>query len=133
MNYFSRSSKNKLMSCHDDLQKVAMLAIMISEVDFGISCGYRSPERQSELYAQGRTEPGKIVTYRDGYNKKSKHNHILALAFDVYAWIDGRANWNPEYYLKIAEAIKLSADTFDIKIKWGGDWQSFKDYPHFEI
>lgn len=130
---FSNTSLKKLSECHKDLQRVAQLAIKISEVDFGISCGYRSPEKQAELYAQGRTKPGKIVTYVNGTTSKSKHNYKPARAFDVYAWVNGKVTWEVDYYHKIAEAVKLAADTFNIQVQWGGDWGNFKDYPHFQL
>ncbi|MCL6630685.1 MAG: M15 family metallopeptidase, partial [Armatimonadetes bacterium] len=52
--------------------------------------GYRSQEEQDQLYAQGRTMPGKIVTNaRGGY---SWHN--FGLAAD-YAFVkDGHLTWN---------------------------------------
>lgn len=130
---FSDRSSRKLSTCHKDLQKIASLAIMISEVDFGISEGHRPVSRQLELYSKGRTKPGDIVTYVDGIKKKSKHNFEPSLAFDVFAWIDGRVSWEPDYYRKISEAMKDAADTFDLPLTWGGDWESFKDYPHFEL
>ena len=39
--------------------------------------GVRTPEQQGALYAQGRTAPGKIVTYCDGVTKKSDHETEL--------------------------------------------------------
>ena len=36
----------------------------------------RTTERQQELYAQGRTKPGSIVTWLDGVNTISKHQAL---------------------------------------------------------
>ncbi len=44
---------------------------------FKITEAYRTPERQKELYALGRTKPGQIVTYT------LNSNHIRRLAVDV--------------------------------------------------
>ena len=41
----------------------------------------RTESRQNQLYAQGRTKPGPIVTYLDG--TKHKSNHQLGLACDI--------------------------------------------------
>ncbi len=130
---FSEKSLERLSTCDDRLQKIANLAIKISTVDFGISCGHRSIEEQQKLYAQGRTAPGKIVTYVDGVNRMSMHNYNPSRAFDVYAYVNGKARWAKSYYYAIADAVKQAADTFDIEIEWGGDWTSFHDLPHFEL
>ncbi|MED0738884.1 M15 family metallopeptidase, partial [Aneurinibacillus thermoaerophilus] len=47
-----------------------------------ITQGYRSIAEQNELYAQGRTKPGKIVTNAKGGT--SYHNYGLALDFALY-------------------------------------------------
>lgn len=52
--------------------------------------GYRSPERQTALYAQGRTTPGRIVTYaRAG---ESLHNYGLAV--DIVGFVGGAWTWD---------------------------------------
>ena len=50
---------------------------------------WRSPERQSQLYAQGRTTPGKTVT--NSYSWYSFHQYGLAV--DVAYRIDGKWSW----------------------------------------
>jgi peptidoglycan LD-endopeptidase CwlK len=49
---------------------------------------YRPQSRQDELYAQGRTEPGRKVTW----TKNSKHT--LRLAADVVPRVNGQIAWN---------------------------------------
>ena len=36
-------------------------------------------------------------------------------------------------YTKVANHIKAIAKEQNIKLEWGGDWKSFKDYPHIEL
>tara|TARA_R110000868_G_scaffold114344_2_gene306422 strand:+ start:5808 stop:6959 length:1152 start_codon:yes stop_codon:yes gene_type:complete len=48
-------------------------------LDIRITEGYRTPERQNELYAQGRTTAGKIVTWA----KAGESYHQSKKAFDV--------------------------------------------------
>jgi len=108
MFYFSDRSLKKLHTCHPDLQRVALLAIQLSTVDFGVSEGHRSIERQWELYKQGRTEPGKVVTWVDGIRRKSQHNYSPSRAFDVFAWVDA-VSWEEKYYHAIAIAVKEAA------------------------
>lgn len=46
---------------------------------------YRTAQEQYELYQQGRTKPWNIVTYVDGYNRKSSHQ--FGVAFDIaFRW-----------------------------------------------
>ncbi|WP_082131139.1 LysM peptidoglycan-binding domain-containing protein [Geobacillus sp. T6] len=89
-----------------------------------ITQGLRTVEEQNELYAQGRTKPGKIVTNaKGGY---SYHNYGLAFDFAVLN-DDGSVNWKVDEQWKRVGAIGKS-----LGLEWGGDWDSFKDYPHFQ-
>lgn len=88
--------------------------------------GFRSASRQKMLYAQGRSAPGKIVTYKDGLRAKSRHQS--SMAFDVWFEHDGKITWDVpdsiyEYYGHLCRLYKLS---------WGGDWKKFCDEPHCE-
>jgi len=87
-----------------------------------ITEGYRSPERQAELYAQGRTKPGAIVTNA----KAGESYHNYGLAFDVVFIKQGYS------------ATKEQWDTLGsigerLGLEWGGRWTSFSDKPHFQL
>lgn len=90
----------------------------------GIAQGYRSITEQNELYAQGRTKPGSVVTNAKG----GQSNHNYGCAVDLFMYNpDGKTvkSWSPS-----PEVIKaMKAQGF----KWGGDWTSFPDRPHFEL
>jgi peptidoglycan LD-endopeptidase CwlK len=87
-----------------------------------ITSGLRTFGEQAELYAQGRTKPGKIVTNaRPG---SSFHNY--ALAFDVVEMKDGKGLWENPNWDAIGQLGK------SLGFEWGGDWTSFKDLPHFQ-
>lgn len=90
---------------------------------------YRSPERQNELYAQGRTKPGLIVTYKRG--GESNHNQGPPTpAIDVaFLLADGSVSWSGLLLSKFARLMKAA----DARVHWGGDWPKFKDRPHFEV
>ena len=89
---------------------------------------YRSPERQDELYKQGRSKPGPVVTYKRG--GKSKHNQLPAPALDVaFLLPDGEVSWSGLLLSKFARLMKAA----DARVRWGGDWPKFKDAPHFEV
>ncbi|MDR3140547.1 MAG: M15 family metallopeptidase [Tannerellaceae bacterium] len=133
---FSKRSIGNLAGIHPDLVRVMNEAIKDSSIDFTITEGVRTTERQQELYAQGRTKPGSIVTYADGV--KSKSNHQVKAdgyghAVDLYPYIDGSVRMENVLPLKvIAGHIKSVAGALNINVQWGGDWE-MKDYPHFEI
>ena len=85
---------------------------------------FRSFDEQNALYAQGRTEPGSIVTNARG--GESAHNY--GLAFD-FAFVDdnGDLSWsdsNP--WAEVGSIAK------ELGMDWGGDFKSFKDRPHIE-
>ena len=90
--------------------------------------GYRSPERQDELYTHGRSAPGPVVTYKRG--GESKHNSLPSRALDVaFLLADGSVSWSGLLLSKFARLMKAA----DARVRWGGDWQKFKDRPHFEV
>ncbi|WP_233254050.1 M15 family metallopeptidase [Hymenobacter sedentarius] len=89
---------------------------------------YRSVARQEELYAQGRTKPGAIVTYKRG--GESKHNWLPCPALDVaFLLPNGEMSWSGLLLSKFARLMKAA----DARVHWGGDWPGFKDRPHFEV
>ncbi|WP_243651316.1 M15 family metallopeptidase [Hymenobacter gummosus] len=76
-------------------------------IPFVTEC-YRSPERQEELYAQGRSKPGPIVTYKRG--GQSKHNvgpptPALDVAFRL---ADGSVSWSGLLLSKFARLMKAA-------------------------
>jgi hypothetical protein len=85
----------------------------------------RTVQKQNELYAQGRTKPGQVVTQVRG--GQSFHNFGLALDFCLLD-DNGQESWevNSDWY-KVAQIGK------DCGFSWGGDWEGFKDYPHLEM
>ena len=101
--------------------------LRLAGVPFITEC-YRSPERQDELYKQGRSKPGPIVTYRRG--GESKHNRLPCPALDVaFLLADGLVSWSGLLLSKFARLMKAA----DARVHWGGDWPGFKDRPHFEV
>lgn len=101
-------------------------------IDVLVTCTYRSNEEQKQLYEQGRTAPGKIVT--NALPGESKHNNMegggpASLAFDVVPLINGKPVWdasNPVW--KVLGGLGKS-----VGLNWAGDWKRFKEYPHFEV
>jgi peptidoglycan L-alanyl-D-glutamate endopeptidase CwlK len=98
-------------------------------LEFVAICGTRTFAEQNALYAQGRTKKGPIVTKaKGGY---SWHNFGIALDFGIFrkgAYLDDSEPRTAEKAHAIAGKIATKHG-----IEWGGNWQSFKDYPHFQI
>lgn len=141
----SQRSLDKLGECHIDLQTLMKESIGNSPYDFGITWGHRSPVKQNELYQKGRDASGSIinkgdiVTYVDGFIKKSKHNYMPALAVDILVYINNKHTWEPKFYLEVGTYImEIAEDLFEQekivnRIVWGGTWHKFKDWCHFQI
>lgn len=134
---FGKRSIDALKGVHPDLILVMTTAICDAPIDFTIVEGVRTVERQKQLYAQGRTVKGAIVTYADGVRKKSNHQPKadgFGHAVDLYPYVNGKVDFNAERELiLIARHIKATAAKLGIAITWGGDWKKPYDPPHFEI
>jgi peptidoglycan LD-endopeptidase CwlK len=127
------NSSKDIMTCDPILSNAYKLGLEIYKQKHGdeftpfVTCAYRSPKDQLKLYNQGRTTPGKIVTQ---IKSGGKHNSYPSKAFDI-AFKDkaGKLVWDKENFLNFAICVRST----NMSIKWGGDWKTFKDYPHFEI
>ena len=91
-------------------------------LDILIYCTYRSGEEQNELYQQGRTKSGRIVT--NARAGESWHN--WRCAFDFVPMVGGKPAWGDKvFYLKagiIAENCGL---------EWAGRWKgSLRETAH---
>lgn len=117
---FSDRSLKRMDGVHPDLVEVAQLALELSKVDFGVSEGLRSREKQRLMVKQGQSTT-------------MNSRHLTGHAIDVYAWVDGGISWDWKYYKEIAKAFKKAAKKLKVDIDWGGDWKSFPDGPHFQL
>ena len=116
----SQKSLNKLDGVDEDLVAVVKRAIELTEIDFGVTEGLRSLKRQKELYAQ------KV-------SQTLKSKHLIGRAVDLVAYVDGVISWDKQYYYTIALAMERAAIELNVDIRWGGDFKSFFDGPHFEL
>lgn len=100
------------------IQKAAANGITIK-----IISGLRTYAEQDALYAQGRTTAGDIVTHAEGGHS----NHNFGIAFDVGVFEgDKYLGKSPKYKAVGVLGAELGLD-------WGGNWESLKDEPHFEL
>jgi len=113
-------SKINLQGVDIRLVRIVEQAIKESPIDFTVTEGLRTPERQQQLV-------------NDGYSQTMKSKHLTGHAVDLVALVDGKVSWDKKYYPPIAEAMKKAAADQQVKIRWGGDFKSFFDGPHFEL
>lgn len=76
--------RDKIRRIEEDLAAV--------DLPFRLFETYRSPERQAELFAKGRTAPGKIVTRAKPWNSF----HQYGLAVDIVLHVNGEWSWSNE-------------------------------------
>lgn len=116
----SQRSLDKLKGVDDDLVRVVKRAIELSSIDFAVLEGVRDVERQKELMAKG-------------YSQTLRSKHVIGRAVDLGAWVNNTISWDKAFYLEIAKAMKQAAKELNVNIRWGGDFKSFFDGPHFEL
>jgi peptidoglycan L-alanyl-D-glutamate endopeptidase CwlK len=97
----SRRSLDRLEGIDDRLQAVVKMAITMTKTDFGVVQGMRTLEQQKELVDKGASQ---------------------TKAFDIMAFINGRASWELSVYDDLADAIKESATQLGVPICWGAAW-----------
>ncbi|WP_404823815.1 M15 family metallopeptidase [Paenibacillus rhizovicinus] len=98
-----------------------------------VTDGFRSSLEQDALYEQGRTAKGQVVTNVKG--GASYHNYGLAIDFALRT-PKGDVIWDLKYdgnHNGKADWMEVVAIAKTLGFTWGGDWKSFKDYPHLQM
>jgi len=127
MQKLSKRSIGRLKNIDPLLIVIIADAIKDSPYDFGIPQhgGLRTADEQNLLFQN-------LKSKCDGFKKKSYHQS--GKAFDIFAYVDGKASWNKKYLEKIARHLqKVAENKYNIDLDWGGDWRSWKDMPHFQM
>ncbi|MCL4123502.1 UNVERIFIED_CONTAM: hypothetical protein GTU68_010406 [Idotea baltica] len=102
-------------------------------VDYFLISGRRTYAEQNALYAKGRTKPGaKVTNARGGYS-----NHNFGDAGDCGVFKNGRYLDGSSSKTERDLAMNIHRMVADVAkrhgLEWGGDWKTFKDFPHFEF
>lgn len=95
------------------------------DVEVRITCTYRSQQEQDQIYAQGRTTPGKIVTWA----RNSEHTTRRAFDFGLFrhgCYLSGNNALDLEMYDHVGSIGK------QLGLVWGGDFRH-KDRMHFQL
>ena len=123
---FSARSLKNLEQCHPLLQLLMYEAIKVT--DFSVICGFRGEKEQNEAYARGNSK----LKW-----PQSKHNQTPSLAVDIVPY---PIDWNDERRFRTLGTVvkEIWAQLPEEKkegwsLSWGGDWKTFKDFPHFEL
>ena len=141
---FGKSSMSRLMTCERDIQTIFLAVVKV--YDCSVIFGIRTPETQFELYKKGREEVNgewvvkdsdKVVTFKDGFKKLSRHNYEPSRAADVVPYPIDWKDINKMFQLNgVVQAVQsqlLEQGKITKTLEWGGNWRSFKDYPHYQL
>lgn len=128
---FSQRSIDNLKGVHPKLVKVVERALSYKIMDFAVTAGVRTLQQQQDLYEQGRSLPGPIVTN----TMKSDHliNPVTGFghAVDIHPF---PINYNDTARYNLLAALMFRAAAEEgVSIDWGGFWKKFKDLPHYAI
>lgn len=132
-------SEQRLCLVHPLLaQKIRTVAdqLLHSGIVIRVIQGFRSFQMQDDLFAQGRTTPGRIVTEARGGD--SYHNYGLAV--DCCPGVTGWPYWTPDW-------VSVDKHTHKITPSWqkmidagkaqglvsGSQFIDFPDFPHFQM
>ena len=113
-------SRKRLEGLHPDLVRVVERADALGLIDFAVTEGLRSRQRQAELVA-------------DGHSTTMNSRHLTGHAVDLVPLFKGKPCWKWPSFYKLAPLVKMAAQELGVAIEWGGDWATFKDGPHFQL
>ena len=118
MYIFSDKSHRKLNTCNPDL--IRLFNEVIKYRDCKILCGRRNKTEQDKLYPKFTK-----VKYPN-----SRHNKIPSQAVDVVPY---PVDWNDiDRFREFAGFVLGIAAMLEIEVKWGGQFKSFFDGPHWQ-
>ena len=148
-----------LSSVHLDLQKIAVLAISRTNVDFGIHQGERTIDQQQQYFNNGKSKINpQSYPSPEALAEKAKHITIkdhpkykLSRAIDIHvsekyngkslAWDEVHLSYIAGVLISCAKEL-LNKGEITHSLRWGGDWDSdgvigldhsLRDLPHFEL
>ena len=99
------------------VQDIRKLLAKTEELGFVVTFGeaYRTNEQQA-------------IYIKTGRSKTMNSNHLRRCAFDFNFFKDGQLTWDKA----VLQPLGDFWESLNPKNSWGGNWNSFKDVPHFE-
>ena len=137
----------EITALHPTVQRMAhamISAVEARKTSLIVTCTLRTSVEQAALYAQGRQGLREVNILRTAAGlsaidsatnnrkvtnaKPGQSYHEYGLAFDVVPVECGKLIWDQKHpaWSIIADAGKAAG------LEWAGDWQTFKEYPHFQ-
>lgn len=102
-------SLSRLTGVHADLVRVVRRAITLTAVDFTVSEGVRSIDRQRQLV-------------RAGASQTMDSRHLTGHAVDLTPLVAGRARWDWPLVAQVTGAMRQAGLMEKVPIRWGGAW-----------
>lgn len=124
---FSAKSLSKINhpKFHPKLRLLLLEAIKTSPIDFTVIETVRTIEQQKVYVAKGTSKTMK------SRHIPSTNKSGLCEAFDIAPY---PINWKDiQRFKDLSIYIKKIARQLNISITYGGDWVTFKDYPHYQL
>lgn len=127
----------KAMNSSKALKNLGVDKVIIVETkrDLSVQMAYYSRSRMKDpndvkaMYkAAGLYEPS-LSECKTANTQTLNSNHIKGIAIDFAPYKNGKIWWDAPNSVW-AEMGKIGKK---YGFSWGGDWDSFKDYPHFEM
>ncbi|HEY1871534.1 MAG TPA: M15 family metallopeptidase [Chitinophagaceae bacterium] len=128
---FDSTSESHIASLLPKTQIEARKFLQIAkdkQVDVRILSGTRTYDEQNALYAHGRngnTQP--VVTNAKG----GQSNHNFGIAWDIGIFDSNGSYLSSDTQYKSFAAVALPL--MDGAVEWGGNWITFKDFPHYQL
>ena len=123
----SAASLKKLEGVHPDLQALTKRAIELTRIDFGVSEGVRTYDRQCQLV-------------KEGASNTLHSKHLLQIeasgsghAIDIFAFLNNKVTWANKYYGPVLQAFMTAAIELETQVVFGHLWQDFQDSVHIEL
>lgn len=91
-----------------------------------IISGARSYEEQNRLYRIGRWGDKRAQVTKA---KGGQSNHNFGIAFDIGIFRQGMYSQSRSDYIDVGAKITTRIDN----LEWGGNWSTFRDYPHYQL
>lgn len=121
---FSAQSIEQLKGVHPDLVRVIYRALQITDIDFAVIDGLRTPEEAAANLAKGTS-------------KTKRSRHLVGRAVDLNPVIDGKRvsgdakNWH--YFQQLSDWVLKAAQELNVPVEWGGFWHDPVDGYHFQL
>ena len=159
MNKFGSRSLAQLTTCHEDLVKIHHLAIVRSNVDYGIHQGGRTVLEQQSYFDDGKSKINP-KNYPTTESLAAKAKHIIipghnefgrSRASDMHiaekykgtslTWDQSHLSYVAGVLISCAQELYNNGEICNL-LRWGADWDSdgiigldhsLRDFPHVEL